>query len=223
MIKIPLTKEEHYRNLAIDFKGQARLRRCDAAVHVEAEQDMHFWRSILYHFAPGKRYHFISHSRSWSGSESSGVTQCLNFLPYLNKEFFICIDSDYRYIQQEKDIDIHHFIFQTYTYSIENHYCAAPGLDWVCEQSCGVINDIFDFNLFLRRYSETIYELFMWQLYAHITQQFHFDRFELNLIIRIRRNPPYPVINNNGASEIAVIHEQVQSKLRRLQRDYPDV
>jgi hypothetical protein len=223
MIKTPLTKDEHYRKLVIDFKGQALLRRCEAAVHVEAEIDMHFWRSIFHRYAPEKKYHFIAHSRSWTGSESSGVTQCLNFTPYLSKQFFICIDSDYRYLLQEHGIDIKHFIFQTYTYSIENHFCAAPGLDWVCEQSCGAKNELFDFELFLRRYSEVVYELFIWHIYAHITGMFHFDRYELNQFIKIRRNPPFPVIKNNGASEISIVAQQIESKLGRLQRDYPEV
>lgn len=223
MIKTPLTKDEHFRSLVIDFKGQARLRRCDAAVHVEAEIDMHFWRSIFHRYAPEKKFHFIAHSRSWTGAESSGVTQCLNFSPYLSKEFFICIDSDYRYLMEEKGVDIEHFIFQTYTYSIENHYSSAPGLNWVCEQSCGVKNDIFDFELFLRRYSEAVYELFIWHIYAHTTGMFHFDRYELNQFIKIRRNPPFPVIKNNGASEISIVEQQIESKLGRLQRDFPEV
>lgn len=223
MIKTPLTKDEHFRSLVIDFKGQARLRRCDAAVHVEADIDMHFWRSIFHRYAPEKKFHFIAHSRSWTGAESSGVTQCLNFSPYLSKEFFICIDSDYRYLMEEKDIDIEHFIFQTYTYSIENHYCSAPGLNWVCEQSCGVKNDIFDFELFLRRYSEAVYELFIWHIFAHTTGMFHFDRYELNQFIKIRRNPPFPVIKNNGVSEISIVEQQIESKLGKLQRDFPEV
>jgi hypothetical protein len=223
MIKTPLTKEEHFRNLVIDFKGQARLRRCDAAVHVEADLDMHFWRSVFHHFAPDKRFHFIAHSRSWTGSEASGVTQCLNFMPYLSKDFFVCIDSDYRYLMQEKDIDVYHFIFQTYTYSIENHYCSAHGLDWVCEKSCGESNDIFDFHLFLKHYSEVVYELFIWHIYAHSTGLFHFDRYELNQFIRIRRNPPYPFIKDNGVAEIALVEECVQRKMKFLKRDYPEV
>ncbi len=223
MIKNPLTKEEHFKKLSIDFRGQALMRRCDAAVHVEADLDIHFWRSIFHHFTPEKKFHFISHSRSWSGSESSGVTQCLNFLPFLNKEFFICIDSDYRYLMEEENINIYHFVFQTYAYSIENHYCSAPGLKWVSEQSCGIRNDIFDFEYFLKCYSETIYELFIWQLYACISGLFHFDRYELNQYIRIRRNPPFPVIKDDGASEIKMVREQVQNKLRRLRIEYPDV
>lgn len=221
MITKPLTREEHYQRLSIDFKGQARLRRCDAAVHVEAAQDQRFWDTIFHHFLPQRKFHFIAHSRTWRGTEASGVTQCLSFKPYLGKDFFICIDSDYRYLLQEKDINIHNYIFQTYTYAIENHYCAAPGLDYVCKRASGEANGIFNFELFLERYSEIIYELFLWYIHARITFDFTFERWEFYQLISLRRNAPYPDIKNNGASELAFMNEKVQSKLRLLKREYP--
>lgn len=221
MITKPLTRQEHYMRLAIDFKGQARLRRCDAAVHVEAAQDQLFWNSIFHHFIPNLKFHFISHSRSWNGTIASGISQCLSFIPYLGKDFFICIDSDYRYVMQEPDINIRNYIFQTYTYSIENHYCAAPGLDYVCELASGLKNEIFDFQLFLKRYSEIVYELFLWHIYSRTTFEFKFGRWEFYQIIGLRRNAPYPDINNNGESELAVLNERVQSKLELLKRIHP--
>jgi hypothetical protein len=199
MITKPLTREEHYQQLAIDFKGQAKLRRCDAAVHVEAAQDQRFWDTIFYHFIPQWKFHFISHSRTWSGTESSGVTQCLSFKPYLGKNFFI----------------------QTYTYSIENHYCAAPGLDFVCKRASGETNGIFNFEFFLKRYSEIVYELFLWYINARITFDFKFDRWEFYQLIGLRRNAPYPDINNNGESELAFLNARVQNKLRMFEREYP--
>jgi hypothetical protein len=221
MITRPLTREEHYKRLAIDFKGQARLRRCDAAVHVEAAQDQRFWDTMFHHYVPRKRFHFIFHSRTWSGSLTSGVTQCLSFTPYLSKDFFICIDSDYRYLMQERGISIRNYIFQTYTYSIENHYCAAPGLDFVCERASGVQNGIFNFELFLQRYSEVIYELFLWYLFARSTGAFQLERWEFYQLIGLRRSGSYPDIKNNGKSEISLLNEKVQNKLRILKREHP--
>lgn len=221
MITRPLSREDHYKRLAIDFRGQAKLRRCDAAVHVEAAQDQQFWDTIFHHFLPHHRFHFISHSRTWGGSMASGVTQCMNFIPYLGKDFFICIDSDYRYIMQEKDINIRNYIFQTYTYSIENHYCAAPGLNYVCEKASGQTNAIFDFELFLKQYSETVFELFLWHIYARTTFAFKFGRWEYYQVIGLRRNAPYPDIHNNGEAELAVLNERVQFKLDVLKRMHP--
>ena len=221
MITRPLTREEHYKRLAIDFKGQAKLRRCDAAVHVEAPQDQQFWSTIFHYFVPQRKFHFISHSRTWRGIQASGVTQCLSFKPYLGKDFFICIDSDYRHLIQEPDINIQNYIFQTYTYSIENHYCAATGLDYVCEMASGQTNEIFNFELFLKRYSETVYELFLWHIYARTTFEFKFGRWEFYQLIGLRRNAPYPDIKNNGESELAFLNERVESKLEWMKRVHP--
>ena len=223
MITRSLTREEHYKLLSIDFKGQARLHRCDAAVHVEADQDHRFWDSMFHHFVPNRRFHFISHSRTWSGAEASGVTQCLSFLPYLSKDFFICIDSDYRYIMQEKNINIQNFIFQTYTYSIENHYCAAPGLDYVCERTTGEKNGIFNFGFFLQRYSAIVFELFLWHIYSRSNLQLQFERWEFQDLISIRHNGHYPDIEDNGAAELAILKERVEHKLRFLNREFPYV
>jgi len=221
MINRPLTREEHYRLLTIDFKGQARLRRCDAAVHVEADQDQRFWDSMFHHFAPQRKLHFISHSRTWSGAQAAGVTQCLSFMPYLSKEFFICIDSDYRYLMQEKDINIKNFIFQTYTYSIENHYCAFQGLDFVCERATGQQNGIFNFELFLQRYSAIVLELFIWHIYSRSNFQLQFEKWEFQDLISIRHSGPFPDINNNGEAELSILNARVQHKLSFLTREYP--
>jgi hypothetical protein len=220
MINRSLTREEHYKLLANDFRGQARMRRCEAAVHVEAAQDQRFWDTMFHHFVPNRRFHFISHSRTWSGSDTSGVTQCLSFKPYLSKDFFICIDSDYRYLMQEKDINIKNFIFQTYTYSIENHYCAAQGLDFVCERATGVKNGILNFELFLERYSKIVYELFLWHIYSHANFNLQFERWEFQELISIRHNGSYPDIQNNGEAELAYLNEKVQHKLSFLNREY---
>ena len=221
MITRPLTREEHYKQLAVDFKGQAKLRRCDAAIHVEAAQDQRFWDTIFHRFQPHRKFHFIAHSRTFNGALAAGVTQCLSFRPYLSKEFFICIDSDYRYLSQEKDINVHNYIFQTYTYSIENHYCAAYGLDYICERTCDQPNGIFNFELFLQRYSETIYDLFLWYFIAHSSFTVRLDRWEFYKIIGLRRNAPYPDIQNNGASELAFLNANVQHKLRIFEKEYP--
>jgi len=221
MITKPFSREEHYQRLAIDFKGQARLLRCDAAVHVEAAQDQHFWDTIFHRFVPQRKFHFISHSRTWNGSQASGVTQCLSFKDFLSKDFFICIDSDYRYLMQEKDINIHKYIFQTYTYAIENHYCAAPGLDFVCERTTGEVNGIFNFKLFLQRYSEIVYDLFLWHIYSRTAYDFRFGRWEFYQLIGLRRNGQYPDIRENCNAELGFLQRNVQHKLMVLRQEYP--
>ena len=121
-------REEYFAGLARRFASDAKMFRCRAAVHVENKDDVVFWSTVLKHFCPDDRFHFLAGSRNEFGHETSGVTQCLKYVHALGPDFFICIDSDYRYLLHERGIDAKHFILQTYTYSFENHHCYAEGL-----------------------------------------------------------------------------------------------
>ena len=132
MYRPPVSKEKYYYHAAKRFMMDAQLLRCRAAIHVEDKDDIVFWSNIFKHFRPNDRFHFIAGSRNERGHETRGVTQCLKYVKYLNPKFFICIDSDYRYLLQEQGIDVKHYIFQTYTYSFENHHCYDKGLNELC-------------------------------------------------------------------------------------------
>lgn len=116
-------KYAFYESAAKRFKAELRMRGGTAAVHLENKNDEVFWGKILHEAYPKGRFRFISSSRSISGNMTSGCTQCLQYRDFLDKHFWIAIDSDYRYLSEEPDIDAKHFILQTYTYSFENHFC----------------------------------------------------------------------------------------------------
>ncbi len=116
-------KHAFYESAAKRFKAELRLRGGTAAIHLENKNDEVFWGKILHEVYPQGRFRFISSSRSISGNMTSGCTQCLQYRDFLDKHFWIAIDSDYRYLSEEPDIDAKHFILQTYTYSFENHFC----------------------------------------------------------------------------------------------------
>ena len=143
-----ISKDKYFQHTAKRFMLDAQLLRCRAAIHVENKDDIIFWRTILAHFRPNDRFHFIAGSRNENGHETKGVTQCLKYLKFLGPKFFICIDSDYRYLLRERHIDAQHFVMQTYTYSFENHHCFAEGLNDVCKQITTLPNTIFDFRTF---------------------------------------------------------------------------
>ena len=117
-----------YEDQARDFANVPLIRRnVVASVHVEDKEDVAFWNSMLQKVHSGE-YNFISHSKSQSQKETSGCEQCLKFRPYLSSRFFICIDSDMRYLLQEPGLSAASYICQTYTYSWENHFCEAASL-----------------------------------------------------------------------------------------------
>ncbi len=128
-----------------------------ASVHLEDVEDKTFWNTMLQSRKSG-RYYFITQSRSPKGYDTKGCEQCLKYRPYLSKRFFICIDSDMRYLLQEDGLDAANYICQTYTYSWENHYCKASALKKRFETRCPEKAVTFDFSVFLSTLSKTVYK-----------------------------------------------------------------
>lgn len=134
-----------------------------ASVHLEDMEDQKFCDAVLQKVKSGT-YYYIAKSRNGNSHLASGCEQCLAYRPFLDKHFFVFIDSDMRYIKQEVDIDVCHYICQTYTYSWENHYCEAIGLQQRFEEIKGHKN--FDFVSFLSELSEIVFEPLVVLLYC---------------------------------------------------------
>lgn len=96
----------------------------DITAFVEGFQDEIFWGDVFSKFAPTLKINFESHSRD--NKFKSGVQEVLKEKEKTGKNLILCIDSDFRYLLQDKEISENPYIFQTYTYSIENHKCAPP-------------------------------------------------------------------------------------------------
>ncbi len=211
----------HFANAAKRFALDAKMFRCRAAVHVENKDDIAFWSAVLKHFRPGDKFHFIAGSRNEYGNETYGVTQCLKYFPYLSPYFFICIDSDYRYLLRERHIDVKHFVIQTYTYSFENHHCFADGLDDVCCRVTRLKNTVFDFNRFLTEFSNILYELFIWHLYFQNADPIRFSQFEFDHYLNLTTSRSYPLVYDNGGRALDELRVRVERKLKFFGRKYP--
>lgn len=127
-------KRAFYGSAAKRFKAELRLYGATAAIHLENKNDEVFWSKILKEAFPNGKFRFISASRSIGGNVTCGCTQCLQYRDFLDKNFWIAIDSDYRYLSEEPNIDARHFILQTYTYSFENHFCYWKNV----QRACGI-------------------------------------------------------------------------------------
>lgn len=125
-------KHAFYGSAAKRFKAELRLYGATAAVHLENKNDEIFWGKVLHEAYPKGKFRFISASRSIGGNITCGCTQCLQYRDFLDKNFWIAIDSDYRYLSEEPDIDAKHYILQTYTYSFENHFCYWKNVQRAC-------------------------------------------------------------------------------------------
>ena len=144
-----------YRDQANYWKNSRIIdRSIKACVHLEDEDDIFFWNTMLQKYNAGKD-RYITYSKSKKENETRGCEQCLRFLPFLSETFFICIDSDYRYLLQQPDIDAQHHVLQTYTYSWENHFCEKQTLENNCK-TAGLKSD-FKFLSFLSELSHIVY------------------------------------------------------------------
>lgn len=77
----------------------------------------------------------------------------------LGRSLIACVDSDYDFLLQgatntSRKINRNRYIFQTYTYAIENYHCFAESLHEVCVQATLNDRSILDFNFYLKKYSE---------------------------------------------------------------------
>ena len=216
------SRTDFYKQAANNFANSAILGRYTATVHVEGITDIDFWSQIFHHFYPTGKFHFIYYSKSSSGSYASGSLHCLDYKPYLSSRFFVCIDSDNRYLSKESDINIKNLIFQTYTYSIENHYCYAPRLNYVCKKATGLTKSPFNFDSFLLNYSHIIYDLFVWHHYLLRIGNKELDVIPFNDLITFRGKIVNWQIENNGEFMLYKIHQRVKAKIIFLQQKYPD-
>lgn len=216
-------KYHFYESAAKRFKAELRLYGATAAIHIENKNDEVFWGKILQYAFPQGKFRFISASRSFSGAMTSGCTQCLQYRDFLDKHFWIAIDSDYRYLSLEPEIDVHHYILQTYTYSFENHFCYWKNAQRAlndCTRDVEVDANYFDWHAFLTDYSHLVYPLLVWQLYLEDINSEAFPKAVFHRLLSV----PFGARSgeNNGEPVLQVLKRRVHKLLAHLRNSYPD-
>ncbi|MDE5881186.1 MAG: DUF4435 domain-containing protein [Muribaculaceae bacterium] len=176
-------KREFYRLAAKRFSASTIIYKVDALVHVEDEDDIWFWRQILSRYRP-LRYKFLPGSKNEKARQTTGCLQCLKYKGFLSQRFFVCIDSDLRFLLDE-DISASQGILQTYTYSWENHCCFAEKLQHNFAELTGK-GDVFDFKVFFSRYSEVLYKPFVLMLYCETHGLLDFNRENFKHLISLQ-------------------------------------
>lgn len=190
--------------------------------YVESYDDVLFWRSALSDFEDETRYFEVMLPSK--ASLTKGKKQVLMNLLYerVGEDMIACVDADYDYLMQGRTplsdrILSNKYVLHTYVYAIENYQCYAPSLHNVCVMV--TLNDhaIFDFVGYLTQYSEIIFPLFAWNIWAYRTG--HYGAFTITDFNRIADpgsfsiNKPYGGLNN--------LKRKVNTKLHQLQRLFP--
>lgn len=171
MKKLTSNISSGYMAAANALRSQKERRKIVA--YVESYDDVLFWRTVLSQFENENRYFEVmlpmrgSDGKKVLGRGKKSAVRCI--MENTGKDMIACVDADYDYLLQGHTehsrlmLDTP-YVFHTYAYAIENLQCYAPNLHNVCVMA--TLNDhrIFDFETFLRLYSEAIWPLFVWSI-----------------------------------------------------------
>lgn len=200
-----------------------KSRRCIVA-YVESYDDVAFWRSILSEFENEERYFrvMLPSSTSLSKGKKMVLMNALNTRE-LGRSLIACVDSDYDFLLQDatatsRKLNRNPYIFQTYAYAIENYQCYAESLHDVCVTA--TLNDrpLLNFPDFLRRFSEIIYPLFLWNVWFYRRHDTHtFSMSDFHGYIRLRE-----ISVRHPSQALDDIRLHVEAKLHELEDAFPE-
>lgn len=184
------------RQVARNLTASRLLYRVSTIVRVESEDDIPFWQHVFSISRPGQKVKFLP-SETGSGpiARQRGKTVCMRYVGHLNKNFVICVDSDFDSFTRPGVLDKNKFIFQTYTYSFENHHCWIHSLQqyWASLS----IND-FDFEVFLTELSHILYPVLIEMLTIKAARKKTWNLTELCGIILSSQVNKKGRLDNNG-------------------------
>lgn len=213
--------DSHYFEAANALKSQKRRRRIVA--YVESYDDILFWRSVLSRFENDKLYFevMLPTRKKLERGKKSVLMHLIG--DKAGPDMIACVDADYDYLlqgttTQSKQVLENPYVFHTYAYAIENLQCYASSLHEVCVMV--TLNDhrLFDFEDYLRQYSETIFPLFVWSVWAYRTNNYH--DFTLTDMARIIDPGGFSIFNPQPS--IDHLRKKVSTKVRQLQQQYPE-
>ena len=215
-------------NLNSDFIAAANRLRPKQARHkivayVESYDDVFFWSSLLRSLETPHYYFEVMLPSRTSLSKGKKIALMNDLGDRLGTSMIACVDADYDYLMQGETTEAswqvcrNPFVFHTYVYAIENFQCYAPTLQNVCVMA--TLNDrrIFDFEAFLQQYSEIIWPLFVWNIWAYRYGRYStFSMLDFFLIVLIERLNFY-----HPEQTLEALRHRVNAKISRLQKIFP--
>ena len=191
--------------------------------YVESYDDVFFWRSVLQEFET-EQYYFEVMLPSRTTLCRGKKTALMNTLgPSLGECMIACVDADYDWLMQgctemSRMVCSSPYVLHTYAYSIESFQCYAPSLHNVCVMATLNDRDIFNFEEYLRQYSEIIYELFVWMVWLHRRGRYNdFPLTNFNNIVSVEQLNVFKPID-----ALERVRKQVNRKLAWLQQHVKD-
>ena len=191
--------------------------------YVEAYDDIFFWRTVLSGFENEERYFEVMLPSRLNLTKGKRSVLMNLVSQNIGENMIACVDADYDYLLQgttplSDEVINNPYVFHTYAYAIENLQCYAPSLHDVTVAVTLNDHSIFNFEEFLKLYSESIHPLFVWSIW-HYRQGIHrrFTISDFNRIVEIGK------FSLQGATEsLQRLRHKVQMRVRQLQKENPN-
>lgn len=214
-------------NLNSDFISAAnrlagRNARRKVVAYVESYDDVFFWSNLLRRLETPDCYFEVMLPSRDSLCKGKKIALSNRLGARLGDSMIACVDADYDYLMQgatetSRTVCTNPYVFHTYVYAIENYQCYAPALHNVCVMA--TLNDhrLFDFEAFLGDYSETIWPLLVWSVWAYRYGRYpSFSLLDFYRVVQIERLNYY-----HPEQTIEQLRRRVNAKVSRLQRLFP--
>lgn len=188
-------------------------------VYVESFEDVFFWSNLLRSLETPQLYFEVMLPSKTSLCKGKKIALANRLGPNM----IACVDADYDYMMQgttetSHDVCFNPYVFHTIVYAIESYYCYAPSLQNACVMA--TLNDrrIFDFEAFLLEFSETVWPLFVWSVWAYKYGLYKtFSLADFYKVVRLRE-----VNLHHPEHELSALRKRVNAKVSRLQRQFPE-
>ena len=191
--------------------------------YVESYDDVFFWRALLQPLETDGVFFEVMLPSQTSLGKGKKVALANELGNRLGRCMIACVDADYDYLMQgatptSEVVCGSPYVLHTYVYAIENYFCYAPALQQVCVGA--TLNDrrIFDFEGFLAAWSETVWPLFVWNIWCYRFN--HYKQFSMVDFARIVRPDDVSLFHPEQAIE--KVRHQVNAKVSRLQKQFPE-
>ena len=206
---------------AMNTLSGKKSRQC-IVVYVESYDDIFFWSNLLRPLETDRVYFEVMLPSRTSLCKGKKIALSNDLGERLGRCMIACVDADYDYLMQgatltSETVCRNPYVFHTYAYAIENFQCYAPALQHVCVMA--TLNDrhLFDFENFLTRYSEIVWPLFVWNVWAYrygVYKQFSMlDFYHIVQLKEINYYHPEQTLDH--------LRRLVNAKISRLQAQFP--
>ncbi|MGK7943402.1 MAG: DUF4435 domain-containing protein [Microcystaceae cyanobacterium] len=196
----------------------------DITAYVEGLEDVIFWGDVFRLFLPNLRINFYPYSQD--NQFKNGKVEVLKNVDRVRYDLIICVDSDLDYLLKNETINSNPYIFQTYTYSIENYKIFPYNLNIIAEKVSLPIEKKFCFLEFFKLYSQITYPLLLYIVYFRKNRIQEELLHNKSLISLLGINQSYineDTLLNNGENLLNALQVRINKLVHEINKKYGEI